>query len=260
MKVLLISPGGHLFGGGMGTVTRNIHNELIKHNDVNVKVIDSRGEKGFAFSFIYLFIALTIYLKELILCKDTLIVHINVSERFSFYRKFLFLSLAMLFRKKTVLHHHGAELIPFYKNCSNFTKKVVNFCIRNTGTNIVLGDKWKTFLQQAVPDHAPIKVLHNAVPTKHLTQKTPRIFTISMIANLSERKGVSLLLEAAKKLQDKIEFQVDFIGGGEIDKYRAKTEKMGLKNNCSFHNEIPVVYHHNSLINQIRKLELSQTN
>lgn len=235
MRVLLIAPGGDLFGGGMGTVTRNIKNELLKDKNYSVRVIDSRGEKGFALSFFYLFIAILIYLKELIICNENMVIHINVSERFSFYRKFIFIILAKLFKKKTVLHHHGAELIPFYKGCSPLTKKVVNYCIRNTDLNIVLGEKWKSFLENSVPNHAPIEVLHNAVPTKEIQKKPPEAFTISIIANLSERKGVSLLLEAAKKMQGQFDFKINFIGGGEIEHYKAKAKTMGLEKECVFH-------------------------
>jgi glycosyltransferase involved in cell wall biosynthesis len=235
MRILLVSPGGDRFGGGMGTVTKNIKDYLETTDDISVRVLDSRGEAGFLLSFFFLFRSLISFIGELIFSKEKLVLHINVSERASFYRKFCFISLAKLAKVPCVLHHHGAELIPFCEGCSSFTKRVVEYCMNNADINIVLGRKWKLFIERNFKQCAPVQVIFNAVPQHHYNQVTNEKYTISMIANLSERKGVSLALDAAAQLNKKSEFVFNFIGGGEVDRYRTMAKSMGLNDSCVFH-------------------------
>ncbi|MDO6712205.1 glycosyltransferase family 4 protein [Aliiglaciecola sp. 2_MG-2023] len=235
MKVLIVSPGGDELGGGMGTVAKNIKDYLQNETDIKVKVFDSRGEIGFLLSFLYLFRALFLVTAELLKNRKDVLLHINVSERSSFYRKFCFIFIARLFKVPTVLHHHGAELIPFYEHCGGLSRKVVQYCIRNCTLNIVLGEKWKVFLENAIPNHAPIQIMFNAVARHQIPVKTNQNFSIAMIANLSERKGVSLAIEAAKQLKQDYDYTMHFIGGGEVEKYREQAKKEDLEDQCIFH-------------------------
>jgi glycosyltransferase involved in cell wall biosynthesis len=233
MNVIIVSPGGIKMGGGMGTVAKNIYEALSSQPGYTVSVLDSRGERGILFSFIYLFIAIFKLLMIFSKNKNNLL-HINVSERFSFFRKFIFITLGKLFGCKVVLHHHGAEFIQCYQNASLLYKILVNKSIAMCDVNIVLGEKWKNFIQKNICESARVLVLYNAVPNVFLKRSKNKIYTISMIANLTERKGVLVLLNALRSIKDKFSFRVQFIGGGEVNRFKTVANDMGLKEVCSF--------------------------
>lgn len=235
MKVIVVSPGGEELGGGMGTVSKNIKSFIQNETKHSCRVIDSRGEINYIVSFLFLFKALVQVTLELLLNKQKTILHINVSERSSFYRKACFIFLARCFNTQSILHHHGAELIPFYNNCGKFSKRVTQYCIRNTTKNIVLGQKWASFIQKNIPDAAPTYILFNAVPfQQYIKSATPRL-TISLIANLTERKGVKIALEAIARLQDQLDICIHLVGGGEIEKYQGLSKELGIEHRCTFH-------------------------
>lgn len=235
MKILLISPGGDRFGGGMGTVTKNIKDYLIENSQIPVQVYDSRGEIGFFLSFFFLFRSIVSVIAQILFSKEKIILHVNVSERASFYRKFCFVLIAKIFRVPCILHHHGAELIQFYETCNSLSRRVTSYCINNASSNIVLGEKWKNFLQVNFKKSAPCTILYNAVPRTGLVKTEGEKFTICMIANLSERKGVSIALESAAMLKNDCNFTLHFIGGGEVEKYSEQSKTLGLTDQCIFH-------------------------
>ena len=198
MNVIMVSPGGRVMGGGMGTVTRNICDYLSSSEDVNVKVIDSRGEIGVIASGFFFFIALCQFVVCRLACRGEVVLHVNVSERLSFYRKALFVVLGRLTFCRVILHHHGAEFIEWYRRSSVFSKYVVRFCVLYSHVNIVLGDVWKVFLEDEFGGGARVVVLHNAVPDHRnkLRRDQDGELQLLFLGNLTERKGVSLLLEA----------------------------------------------------------------
>ena len=219
----------------MGTVTQNIKAFIEKGNKHNVKVVDSRGELNYLASFGFLLVAWFQVLHELIVRKEAAIMHINVSERSSFYRKACFIWLAKRFNVKTILHHHGAAFIPFYNNSNYVSKRIVQYCVCSATENIVLGQKWKSFIETFIPNHSPISIMFNAVPRREYTKTVPAIFTISLIANLSERKGVMVALNALSQIQDKIDCHIHFVGGGDVERYQDIAKKMNIEGKCSFH-------------------------
>ncbi|TRY32836.1 glycosyltransferase family 4 protein [Aliiglaciecola sp. M165] len=235
MKILLVSPGGDKFGGGMGTVTKNIKDYIENSSSDEVRVFDSRGEVGFALSFLFFFKALVGVFSELLFSKQPTLLHINVSERFSFVRKAAFIALARGFKVKTILHHHGAELIPFYEGASPLKRRITEYCITRTDCNLVLGEKWRRFIIESVPNHAPIEILYNAVPRKVVADGKSSAMSLSMIANLSERKGVVIMLEAIAKVKNSLDVRVDFLGGGDTEKYALKAKALGVDHLCHFH-------------------------
>jgi len=179
-------------------------------------------------------------MKYLLICikkSDDLVVHINVSERLSFFRKACFVGVSNIFNVPCVLHHHGAEVISFYENASSLSRFLVRYSVDHSSLNLVLGTKWECFLK-SICRNCNVEVLHNAVPIHELHAASTKNdkFVISMLANLCERKGVVIALKALRELKGKgLDAHIHFIGGGDVDKYTALAEEHGVKSYCTFH-------------------------
>lgn len=238
MRVIIITPGGEFLGGGMGTVSRNIKHGLTSMlGKEAVKILDSRGESNIILSFFYFSLSLVKFVCVCIKKPDDLVVHVNVSERLSFYRKASFVFVANVFHVPCVLHHHGAEVISFYKKSSFISKFLVRYAVSRASLNLVLGNKWEKFIK-SICDKANVEVLHNAVPIHNLKiiNSVSNKFKISMLANLCERKGVVIALDALNRLiKNGIDVHIHFIGGGDVDKYSSLSKEMGVSNYCTFY-------------------------
>ncbi|GMM70436.1 glycosyltransferase family 4 protein [Alteromonas gracilis] len=237
MNILIITPGGIAQGGGIGTVARNMYVKLQSHTIVErVAVIDSRGEKGFWLSFAFMLFALCKTFFYLAIWDGKTVVHINVSERFSFHRKRLFIQLAKVFGQSVVLHHHGAEFIQCYEKGSPTYRKAVQACINSADSNIVLGNKWLKYFNNNVEFRKPVSILYNAVPRLKIKKDEIAADTInlSLLANLSNRKGVHIFLEALSNLKSKYEFHATLVGGGEVQKFKSEASTLGISDRCTF--------------------------
>ncbi|RYF35123.1 MAG: glycosyltransferase family 1 protein [Comamonadaceae bacterium] len=236
--VVLASPGGLGGGGGMGTVTRAMK-AWVDDNapEVRIKVVDPRGEGRVFWSLLYGPLAL-ITLLHCRIWKGFDLLHLQVSERLSFVRKGVLLAAARTLGMRVVLHHHGAELIPFFRDASPRMKRLVQWAVNRADMNIVLGDGWRQFLVDEV-GAPPEKVVVAVNATKDLppgtspSDRDPWNFLV--LANLSPRKGIGELLEATAQLRAAgAPARLTLAGGGEVERYRLQASQLGIASACTF--------------------------
>jgi glycosyltransferase involved in cell wall biosynthesis len=236
--VVLVSPGGIMRGGGIGSVTRSIKTWVdAYHPDVRIDVLDARGESNVYWSLLFLQVAIIrlIYIR---IRHRSEILHLQVSENLSFPRKGVLLALGRFIGMRIVLHHHGAEFIPFFNKSSPRMRTLVRWMIRSADVNIVLGELWEKFLVQEVGvDSDRVVIRFNAAQdvqtTGQRTVSDPWRFLI--VANLSPRKGVAELLQAVAQLaQAGSPVELTLAGGGEIERYREMTIALGIADRCVF--------------------------
>jgi glycosyltransferase involved in cell wall biosynthesis len=246
-EVIVASPGG-LFGrGGMASVTRTIAEWISASNrGIRIHVVDPRGI-GSPWLWPVYFCGTAVRIVALGLKPGPKILHLQVSERSSFIRKGLLQSLGHSLGMTTILHHHGAELIPFYQSTSALMRWWTHRTICRADLNIVLGQRWRNFLLNEVgTDPDRISVLYNAsadlkepveAARSRLRKTAPETeaFHFLVVANLSPRKGISEFLNAIHRLrEDGLKVQATLAGGGEIARYTAEARTLGLETACRF--------------------------
>jgi glycosyltransferase involved in cell wall biosynthesis len=210
--------------------------------DIRVDVLDSRGERRVYWSMLYMLVAVTrlIWLR---LRHRPEILHLQVSENLSFPRKGVLMLIGKWMGMRVILHHHGAEFIPFFRNASAPVKAVVRSVVRNADVNIVLGDVWRRFLVEEVGlAEERIVVRFNAAAD--LADVEPRAdadaWNFLIMANLSPRKGVGELLQAVRTLSKAGEpVRLTLGGGGQVERYRREAEELGIAPLCSFTGWLP---------------------
>lgn len=236
--VVIVSPGGRDGGGGMGSVTRAMAEWLTAQRPgITVHLLDPRGN-GPAWLWPFHFAAAAARLIVIRLGGKASILHLQVSERSSLIRKGLLLALGRALGLRTVLHHHGAEFIPFHRAAGRLMRRWVAWTGAATDLNIVLGERWRSFLVEEVGvDAGKVVTLYNATadlgPAR--TARAACRWHFLLMANLSPRKGVGEFLAAVALLASQgRDVTATIAGGGEVARYRAEAEALGIARRCHF--------------------------
>lgn len=246
-SVVIASPGGTTGGGGMGSVTRMIAEGLgAARPPVPCTVIDPRGEGGIWRSPIHFACAAL----QLVAAgrSGADLLHLQVSERTSFLRKGLLMFLGRALGMKVVLHHHGAELLSFYEGAPGAVRWWTRLVSKRADRTVVLGEAWRRFavqeagvppervvlIRNAASDLAPAIARSRSLTGTHQDKDEPSVGLV-MMANLSVRKGVPELLAAIVRLRRSgYMIRATFAGGGEVDRFRAEAERLGVGDVCVF--------------------------
>lgn len=236
--VVLASPGGLTGGGGMGSVTRAMKAWVDENApEIRMDVVDPRSE-GHALSSLVYGPAAVIRLVYCRIWKGYDLLHLQVSERLSFVRKGVLLVVARALKMRVVLHHHGAELVPFFLGASPRMKRLVQWTVCHADMNIVLGEKWQNFLVEeigALPERVVIAVnaTKDLPPSLLPADRDPWHFLV--LANLLPRKGIGELLEAIAQLREAGEpARLTLAGGGQVERYRLQARQLGIESACTF--------------------------
>ena len=118
-------------------------------------------------------------------------------------------------------------------------KRVARTIFRSANCCIVLGGMWRDFLTKEIGiDAGKVVVLYNGVPRvqhqRHAVAGSPH-FRILFLGNLMERKGVSdLLMALAQEPMSGLDWGATLAGGGPIDMYREKADRLGLNSRVTF--------------------------
>lgn len=223
----------------MGTVTRSITKWFQQHGSgIRTDVIDPRGEGGAAGTLVRLPIAV-LKLWYLHFRYGSDVLHAQVSERMSFLRKGVLVLVARALGMKTVLHHHGAEVIQFYETAPGYVQRWVKTIVETADVNIVIGNKWALFLIDEMGiDPTRVEILFNAaydVLVSGERRRTCGNWQFLLVANLSPRKGVSELLRAVAQLASSGHpVALVVAGGGQINRYVQEAEALGIEDRCRF--------------------------
>ena len=163
-------------------------------------------------------------------------VHLHVSERGSFYRKSLVQALAKSFGKKTILHMHGAEFIPFYEGLPAPLRQWARHTLSSANVVIALSNQWREDLLRICPE-AHIQVVYNPCfiqKTAHPKASADgKPVSFLFLGRQGQRKGAYDLVQAASLLPGLLQKNVSFIirmfGDGDIEQLRQKARSLGIQ-------------------------------
>lgn len=201
--------------GGMSSVV----NQLLTHNwgrDIQLSYLATHTT-GNALRKVLFFAWSYIELKKLI-AKDAFdMIHLHMSYKGSFYRKYYIAKLCKKRHKRVIIHLHGSEFKRFYDDGSKRLKYQIRELFEMADCTIVLGTDWENYIRMITP-RANIQVISNAVRIPDIQSKEGNeILTFLFLGVLIKRKGVIDLLNAVKKLtQENIsKFKLMIAGSGE---------------------------------------------
>ena len=165
---------------------------------------------------------------KLLFDRQIKIVHIHTASYNSFKRSSVFLNLANLFGKKTILHIHGGAFKEYYATNKPWISKVLN----SSDAIITLSESWKEYYESIT--HGPIIFkLENIIGNPHdAVRESSDKCRFLFLGKVDKLKGIYDLLEVIYQhkasLVDKIELHIG--GGGEVDKLKELISKYKLDN------------------------------
>ena len=237
-RCFLVAPSGQR-GGGMGRVSDYLRQAARANGRMpHYVAVDARGSGHVLWSPLYLLLAMARIALGAIK-RDVALVHVNVAERGSIWRKGLLILSANALRLPVVLHLHAAELLEYYAILPKPLQKLVRKIFRSADCCVVLGELWRRFvIEKLGVDAGKVVVQYNGVPRALRSRQAYSSHCqlhILFLGNLMERKGVTDLLEAlAHQSLCGMNWRATLAGGGLIELYRRKAESLGLLSRVDF--------------------------
>lgn len=233
-KVLLIGPTPPPYAG-MEVITQTLlESEISKlfrmlHLDISDR--RSSDNKG-RLDFINVYLALSHSLKLLwILIKQKPdLIHFQIAQNnLGYLRDSVFILLARIFRKRYLIHLHGASFRKFYLSTNVFMRYLIRLTVKRATCAVVLGHKLTSIFEHFVPKDK-IAVVPNGVDFGPYDERAGLIkpirgrppFKILFLGTLIQSKGFVDLIKAASIILDK-RTDVQFIIAGP--EYRMDMEE-----------------------------------
>jgi glycosyltransferase involved in cell wall biosynthesis len=165
------------------------------------------------------------FLFLLIIQRQIQIIHIHGASNSSFLRKFSFLIISKLFRKKVVYHIHGGGYILFYYKSKRFKQKIIQFFINHSDSIVCLSNSWKEFIEFNFSPRKTL-IIPNIIeePKQELIklkqERSVKIFLF--LGYIIKNKGIWLLLEVLKEHKYEINRNAVFhiAGNGETERLK----------------------------------------
>lgn len=216
-------------------------NQTFKCRYINLSIshtIDEIGKNPFkkVFRFFFLFWR---FIKDLVIFNPHLVYFSLSTKSFGFYKDAFLALIAKMFGKKVVYHLHNKGV------SARQHKAYDNFLYKKAFKNaevILLSPHLYPDIQKYVPENR-VHYCPNGIPDGYKSQrskikKQTMITEILFLSNLIESKGVFVLLEACKMLQQKgLSFHCTYVGGeGDLTKqqFQEKVGELGLEEHVAY--------------------------
>lgn len=221
-------------GGGMYKVA----DYLIQAQDTSfteaaeLRPLDTRGSGNALYSLWILATALA-KLVHGRLNRQLAGVHVNMAERLSLFRKSAIVVMCRALGIPVVLHLHAAQLHHFYRELPFPLQGLTRWVFSLPASCLVLGSAARRFVTEElqVPS-SRVEVIINGVPEPSHARRIAgesAMQRVLFLGNLSERKGISDLLQAlALPGFDISRLEVTVAGGGDVSAYQAKAQQLGI--------------------------------
>jgi glycosyltransferase involved in cell wall biosynthesis len=197
-----------------------------------LRPLDTRGGANALYSFWVLAIALGKLLRGK-LQGELAGVHVNMAERLSFFRKVVVMATCRALRVPVVLHLHAAQLHHAYRTWPSALQTLARWAFSLPSSCVVLGSAARRFVNEDLKVPADrIEVVINGVPEPTEARRDAAAQArqrILFVGNLTERKGVSDLLQAmAMPGFDAARVELVLAGGGDLRSYEEKARSLGI--------------------------------
>jgi glycosyltransferase involved in cell wall biosynthesis len=162
------------------------------------------------------------------------VLHVHSASRASFWRKAVFMSLALAARWPVIFHLHGGGFATFHDaECGPVRRALVRFFLDRASCIVVVSQRWRAWMHRATRN-PKVVVIANAVamPPPSAARETA---TIAFAGRCGAVKGVPELLQAAATLARRFPaLRIELAGDGDLDAMRAQALALGLGSRVEF--------------------------
>lgn len=213
--------------GGVSTVIRTLKNSPL-WKEYNCYWLGTQIQKN---KFIKLYYAI----KSYIIAFGTIwrydIIHFHTVPNISLVIQLPVFLLAILWKKKIILHLHVGNQIEDQKN-----NKLFHFCIKHSNLIILLSKFWKEKFDQLFSQYnKKSDYLYNASTVANAIDYECHNKTIAYAAHMNANKAYDILLKAFAKIKDSYpDWKLIMMGDGEVEKAKKMAQELKINNQVIF--------------------------
>lgn len=229
MKSVLMVGVSRSMQGGVASVV-NSYYKIGLNNKVNMKYISTLKE-GNIIKKLSVFIKAVI--KILVTINNYDIVHIHMASRGSFLRKSIVVLIANIYRKKVIIHMHGAEFMMFYNDeCNTIMKKYIRYIFKKADKVIALSNQWKNNLEKIVDKNKIVVINNGVIVEEDFLEKDYTEIVLLFLGRVGERKGIFDIIDIMPEIIKECKDVKLLVGGdGEIDELKEKCAQLKIEEN-----------------------------
>ena len=158
------------------------------------------------------------------------VLHVHSASRASFWRKSVFMALALAARWPVIFHLHGGGFATFYDaQCGVVGRAIVRFFLDRAACVVVVSDRWCAWMHR-VTRNPHIVTIANPVcmPAQSSTQaRVPGL--VAFAGRYEGAKGIYELLTAMAALApSQPGLRLECAGSGDIDGVRRRAASLGI--------------------------------
>lgn len=212
--------------GGITSVVTQLLSHDWESQNIHIKFIPTYVNKNNVIKMAYFVIAYIKIWFIMVFSKPD-VVHIHMSYKGSFHRKYLIHKLCKRRGVKDIIHLHGSEFQKWYNECEEATQLKIRRLLRESQSFIVLGNKWNEAIKAIEPETNTVIVSNSVDIPSEKVQWNDENFNVLFLGVLIKRKGVDDLIQAISMLKHQNalgKMQFIIAGTGE--------EETNLKQKC----------------------------
>jgi glycosyltransferase involved in cell wall biosynthesis len=159
---------------------------------------------------------------------------VHSASRASFWRKSIFMAIAMLAKCPVILHLHGGGFARFYEvECGKVRRRMIRFFLERAARVIVLSERWRAWIT-GITDNRRVVCIPNLVAPVEERPLWPRRNIVLFLGRLERRKGIFDLLDAIAALRAHIpDLRLVCAGDGDLGSVARYAERLGIEDAVS---------------------------
>jgi glycosyltransferase involved in cell wall biosynthesis len=164
------------------------------------------------------------------------VLHVHSASRASFWRKCLFMALAMAARWPVIFHLHGGGFATFYDaECGPVRRALVRFFLARAACIVVVSERWCAWMHRITRNPRVVSISNPvALPAPSAIAREPHL--VAFTGRLCAGKGVFELLQATVGLRRQFPtLRIEFAGDGDLDEVERCVNSMGLASHVRLH-------------------------
>lgn len=164
------------------------------------------------------------------------LLHVHSASRRSFWRKSVFMALALLARWPVVFHLHGGGFGEFYEQeCGPLRRALVRFFLGRAACIVVVSERWAAWMK-GVTRNPRIAVIPNGIALPPPAAQPRESALVLFHGRCCEGKGIYDLLQAMLALRREFpRVRLDCAGDGEVDEVERSVAALGLADRVRVH-------------------------